>query len=205
MTKMITTTLHIWLHCLAILRRLSRSMPNWLGAALLWWEWHAVCLVLTVQHANPLFLGQWKGEPEIPNASLEDAEKRLEDCGKEEFLPFVKRMLRWKPKERSSARELLDDPWLKLWLLRAVGVPGHVNCVVFHCGNECRERKSSHRNCGLSSSRPVDAKSLLSILRQYFTFERNLLDFCMTAKVNLGCHWCDEKWNQTSIAWTLYL
>ena len=28
------------------------------------------------------------------------------------FLQFVKKMVRWKPEERSSAKELLDDPWL---------------------------------------------------------------------------------------------
>lgn len=28
------------------------------------------------------------------------------------FLRFVRRMLRWKPEERASAKELLYDPWL---------------------------------------------------------------------------------------------
>ncbi|KAI8674263.1 Protein kinase domain-containing protein [Fusarium keratoplasticum] len=31
---------------------------------------------------------------------------------KTRFLHFVKRMLTWCPEERSSAKELLDDPWL---------------------------------------------------------------------------------------------
>ncbi|KAF1820044.1 kinase-like protein [Dissoconium aciculare CBS 342.82] len=31
---------------------------------------------------------------------------------KEMFIKFVKRMIRWRPNERSTAKELLDDPWL---------------------------------------------------------------------------------------------
>ena len=34
--------------------------------------------------------------------------------GKEKlgFIRFVKRMLKWDPEERNTARELLEDPWL---------------------------------------------------------------------------------------------
>ncbi|KAG8813886.1 hypothetical protein FRB91_002776 [Serendipita sp. 411] len=56
--------------------------------------------------------GSWKGAAEIPEETLESAEKRL---GKEEkplFLDFARKMLKWKPEERSSARQLLEDPWL---------------------------------------------------------------------------------------------
>lgn len=28
------------------------------------------------------------------------------------FINFVKRMLKWNPAERSTAKELLQDPWL---------------------------------------------------------------------------------------------
>ena len=28
------------------------------------------------------------------------------------FLEFVRKMLRWVPEERASAKELLEDPWL---------------------------------------------------------------------------------------------
>ena len=35
-----------------------------------------------------------------------------EDKGR--FLNFMRRMLRWLPEERATARELLEDPWLAL-------------------------------------------------------------------------------------------
>ncbi|KZT02281.1 protein kinase [Laetiporus sulphureus 93-53] len=56
--------------------------------------------------------GNWKGVADIPKTSLEDAEKNLAGEDKALFLHFVRKMLRWKPEERASARELLDDPWL---------------------------------------------------------------------------------------------
>jgi serine/threonine-protein kinase SRPK3 len=28
------------------------------------------------------------------------------------FIKFVKRMIKWRPEDRSTANELLDDPWL---------------------------------------------------------------------------------------------
>ncbi|KAI1061532.1 hypothetical protein LB506_011809 [Fusarium annulatum] len=28
------------------------------------------------------------------------------------YIRFIKRMVKWSPEERSTARELLDDPWL---------------------------------------------------------------------------------------------
>jgi hypothetical protein len=31
---------------------------------------------------------------------------------KRRFVQFVKRMIAWRPEERSTAKELLDDPWL---------------------------------------------------------------------------------------------
>ncbi|KAL1991431.1 hypothetical protein VTN49DRAFT_5423 [Thermomyces lanuginosus] len=56
--------------------------------------------------------GKWMGPEEIPDASLEDSEVYLEGDNKEMFLKFVRKMLQWDPDERSSARDLLTDPWL---------------------------------------------------------------------------------------------
>ena len=38
---------------------------------------------------------------------------RLKDCEARSFSSFLMCMLRWKPKDRMAARELLDHPWLK--------------------------------------------------------------------------------------------
>lgn len=59
-----------------------------------------------------LVTGKWSGAAEIPKVTLEDVEKRLKGEEKVLFLNFVRKMLKWKPEERSSARELLDDVWL---------------------------------------------------------------------------------------------
>jgi len=59
-----------------------------------------------------LATGNWRGATEVPKASLEDAEKQLEGEEKALFLNFARKMLKWKPEERSSAKELLDDIWL---------------------------------------------------------------------------------------------
>ncbi|RHZ57076.1 hypothetical protein CDV55_106046 [Aspergillus turcosus] len=56
--------------------------------------------------------GQWKAAVEIPHNSLEDSEEYLEGENKKIFMQFVRKMLRWDPEERQSARELLMDPWL---------------------------------------------------------------------------------------------
>ena len=44
--------------------------------------------------------------------SLEAREERFEGEKKEQFLNFIRSMLRWDPNDRLTARELLDDPWL---------------------------------------------------------------------------------------------
>ncbi|KAI0693722.1 putative CDK4/6 [Cytidiella melzeri] len=57
--------------------------------------------------------GEWNGPVKIPEDSLESSEENLHGENKAQFLRFVRRMLRWRPEERCSARELLEDPWLK--------------------------------------------------------------------------------------------
>jgi len=56
--------------------------------------------------------GNWRGASEVPKRNLEEAEKRLEGEEKKLFLDFVRKMLKWKPEERSSAQDLLCDLWL---------------------------------------------------------------------------------------------
>ncbi|KAK2811370.1 hypothetical protein FQN50_002247 [Emmonsiellopsis sp. PD_5] len=58
--------------------------------------------------------GQWKGDVEIPQqASLEASEEFLEGRNKAMFLAFMRKMLQWRPEDRKTAKELLEDPWLK--------------------------------------------------------------------------------------------
>ena len=63
-------------------------------------------------HLTHLLTGNWRRFAEVPKETLKDAGKQLK--GEEEalFLSFAKKMLKWKPEERSSAKELLGDPWL---------------------------------------------------------------------------------------------
>ncbi|MCJ1248423.1 hypothetical protein MMC30_005641 [Trapelia coarctata] len=56
--------------------------------------------------------GRWKGTVDIPSISLEDTERHLEGDQKVMSLQFMRRMLKWVPEERQSAKELLGDPWL---------------------------------------------------------------------------------------------
>ncbi|KAF4987740.1 hypothetical protein FGRMN_10164 [Fusarium graminum] len=56
--------------------------------------------------------GNWLGLAPIPsNRSLEELETRLEDSSG--FISFLRRVLTWKPEDRPTAKELLQDPWLQ--------------------------------------------------------------------------------------------
>jgi hypothetical protein len=59
-------------------------------------------------------LGRWRwtGKYDIPPVSLEQSEQNLSDKNKQQFLEFMRSMLRWLPEERKSATELLKDPWV---------------------------------------------------------------------------------------------
>ncbi|KAL3475675.1 kinase-like domain-containing protein [Aspergillus californicus] len=61
---------------------------------------------------DSLGIGQWKSAVEVPHCSLEESEEYLEGENKKMFMKFIRKMLRWDPEERQSARELLSDPWL---------------------------------------------------------------------------------------------
>ncbi|KAJ5819378.1 hypothetical protein N7474_004969 [Penicillium riverlandense] len=57
--------------------------------------------------------GHWRNEIEVPgNISLENSEEFLSGRNKEMFLKFIKGMLQWRPEDRKTAKELLQDPWL---------------------------------------------------------------------------------------------
>jgi serine/threonine-protein kinase SRPK3 len=49
----------------------------------------------------------------IPEDSLEESERNLGGENKALFLAFVRKMMRWRPEERSGAKELLADTWLR--------------------------------------------------------------------------------------------
>ncbi|KMW67161.1 hypothetical protein BDDG_11946 [Blastomyces dermatitidis ATCC 18188] len=55
----------------------------------------------------------WKGAIDIPAISLEMLERNLSDSNKDMLIQFVRKMLQWNPEARQSAKELLDDPWLR--------------------------------------------------------------------------------------------
>jgi serine/threonine-protein kinase SRPK3 len=58
-------------------------------------------------------IGKWKGNAKIPAMSLEESEENLSGENKALFLQFMRKMLQWKPENRYSCKELLQDPWLK--------------------------------------------------------------------------------------------
>lgn len=60
-----------------------------------------------------IIIGQWNGLAEIPRTSLEESEENLYGEDKRQFLEFIRKMLKWLPEERSSAKELLQDTWLR--------------------------------------------------------------------------------------------
>ncbi|MCJ1396678.1 hypothetical protein MMC18_009570, partial [Xylographa bjoerkii] len=57
--------------------------------------------------------GKWKGTIDIPVMSFEDSEQNLNGEEKVLFLAFLRKMLSWVPEERKTAKELLQDRWLK--------------------------------------------------------------------------------------------
>ncbi|KAF2222311.1 kinase-like domain-containing protein [Elsinoe ampelina] len=57
--------------------------------------------------------GSWKAIVDIPkNVSLEQFESFMDGEKKLAFLKFTRRMLQWRPEDRATAKELLEDPWL---------------------------------------------------------------------------------------------
>lgn len=57
--------------------------------------------------------GTWKASAKIPGISLETLEHRLTGKDKERFLTFLRKMLHWVPEQRHTAKQLLEDEWLR--------------------------------------------------------------------------------------------
>ncbi|WEW55344.1 hypothetical protein PRK78_000773 [Emydomyces testavorans] len=53
------------------------------------------------------------GIPLPPARSFEEMETNLQGTEKELFIQFVRKMMQWAPENRSTAKELLKDPWLR--------------------------------------------------------------------------------------------
>ncbi|ROT39615.1 kinase-like protein [Sodiomyces alkalinus F11] len=59
--------------------------------------------------------GKWKADVDIPqDTCLDNAVARYEGEEKEKFLTFVRGMLQWRPEDRKTAAQLLNDPWLQI-------------------------------------------------------------------------------------------
>ena len=57
--------------------------------------------------------GQWRGEIALPKrTSLEESETYLEGSNKEAFLRLMRKMIQWRPEDRQTAAELMEDDWL---------------------------------------------------------------------------------------------
>ena len=58
--------------------------------------------------------GQWRCDIPLPDrTSLEESELYLEGSNKEAFLRFVRKMIQWRPEDRQTAKQLLQDEWLR--------------------------------------------------------------------------------------------
>ncbi|KAK0619995.1 kinase-like domain-containing protein [Immersiella caudata] len=57
--------------------------------------------------------GTFKLQHQVTETSLEAEEDNLEGEEQAEFLAFLRKMLRWRPADSLSAKELLNDPWLQ--------------------------------------------------------------------------------------------
>ncbi|KAG4428245.1 hypothetical protein IFR05_016273 [Cadophora sp. M221] len=58
--------------------------------------------------------GKWIAEiPTAEPTSLEISETRLEGENKEMFLQMMRGMLTWRPEDRKTAKQMLDEPWMK--------------------------------------------------------------------------------------------
>lgn len=63
-------------------------------------------------HILSVSLGNWKGVVPILETDLKTAEQRLHGEEKLLFLSFLRKMLQWKPEDRSDILDIFMDEWL---------------------------------------------------------------------------------------------
>lgn len=57
--------------------------------------------------------GNWIADVQIPSGvSLEGCETSLEGESKEGFLNLMRGMLQWRPEDKKTAKQLVQDPWI---------------------------------------------------------------------------------------------
>lgn len=57
--------------------------------------------------------GKFKDDVGIATTPLEDEMKSLKGEEETSLLKFLRRMVRWKPEDRATDRELVQDPWIQ--------------------------------------------------------------------------------------------
>lgn len=66
------------------------------------------------KQSNSLHAGVWKADVPIPNGpNLTALVDSLPVDDKRKFLHFMQSMLQWRPEDRKTADQMLDDPWLR--------------------------------------------------------------------------------------------
>jgi hypothetical protein len=65
-------------------------------------------------NSTDLFVGKFKSGIETVPTPLEEEEENLEGLEQALFLQFLQKMIQWRPEDRSSVKELMDDPWLQM-------------------------------------------------------------------------------------------
>jgi serine/threonine-protein kinase SRPK3 len=87
-------------------RNPSRKADFWDEKGMFLLPWESMSLL------TPEIAGNWLGLAPIPDGrTMEALETRLED--KPGFLQFIRRALTWMPEKRATAKELLQDLWLR--------------------------------------------------------------------------------------------
>lgn len=74
----------------------------------------AQTLVLGIKTVLSNSIGELQHPSLIPTSfNFENTLSKVSGAEKEKFISFVRRMIKWNPGERSTAKELLEDPYLR--------------------------------------------------------------------------------------------